>query len=411
MQPFPVVSLAVALGVGLLIGGERERRKRAKRAVSTAGIRTFAVAAVAGAIGFQLGGAILLAVVVAAVAVLTGLARRSQRADDPGVTTETALVLTMLIGALAVGDPTAAASVGVTVAILLAARTPLHHFVNSVLSEGEVRDALIFAGASLVVLPLLPNQAMGPYGALNPHAIWIVVVLVLAIGGVGHMAVRGFGARLGLPLAGLMSGFVSSTATIGAMGARVRAAPLVLPAAVAGAVLSTVATLVEMGIVIGATSLPTLKAMAGPLACAGLAAVVYGAAFTLRALRQPAATAPRSTRAFNLIEALLFAATLAAILLASAALRVWFGPAGGLAAAALGGLVDTHAAAISVALTVAGGRLAPQDAVLPILAALSANTLTKLLLAVTSGGRAFAVRVVPGLVLVIVAAWAGALWL
>ena len=144
------------------------------------------------------------------------------------------------------------------------------------LTEDELNDALIFAGATLVVLPLVPDRPMGPYGALNPHSIWILVILVMAISAAGYVAVRLLGARFGLPIAGLASGFISSTATIGAMGARVGKSTDVLAAAVAGAVLSTVATIVQMALVLAATSMTTLRALSVPLICAGLAAVVYG---------------------------------------------------------------------------------------------------------------------------------------
>jgi uncharacterized membrane protein (DUF4010 family) len=101
-----------------------------------------------------------------------------------------------------------AAGIAVAVTFLLSARSALHRF-RSVLSEDEVRDALIFAAATLIVLPLLPDQAMGPFSALNTHSIWIIVILVMAIGAFGHIAVRLFGAHFGLPVAGLASGFKS----------------------------------------------------------------------------------------------------------------------------------------------------------------------------------------------------------
>ena len=138
----------------------------------------------------------------------------------------------------------------------------------------------IFAAASLVVLPLLPNQPVGPFGALNPHAIWIIVILVMAIGATGHVAIRLLGARGGLVISGFASGFVSSTATIGAMGARARKAPQLLGAATAGATLSTVATIVQLAAVLAATSLSTLQTLTIPLLCAGAAATLYGAIFT-----------------------------------------------------------------------------------------------------------------------------------
>ena len=408
ISQIPLLNLMVALGIGLLIGGERERRKSQKGVPAPAGIRTFAVAALAGAVGFVIGGVVLLAVVTAALAVLLAIASLSAPRDDPGITTETALLLTVLLGALATLDPTVAAGVGVTVAVLLAARAQLHQFVASALSEREMRDALVFAGATLIVLPLLPNRAMGPWGAFNPHAMWVVAVLMLAISAAGHMAVRTLGARVGLPLVGLASGFISSIATISAMGTRSRADDKSLEAAVAGAVMSTVATIAQLALVLGAVSVPTLYTLAIPLASAGLAAVAYGAAFTALALRQPPRAEAEPSRAFSLSAALVLAAMLSLVLIGSAALRAGFGESGAIAAATVAGFFDTHAAGVSIAALVAGGKMAPAAAVIPILAGLTTNAITKLVFAATSGTRAFAVRVAPGIALVIAAAWLAA---
>jgi uncharacterized membrane protein (DUF4010 family) len=405
------LNLAVALGVGLLIGAERERRKQERPSPSAAGIRTFTVATLAGAVSLLVGGVVLLSVVTAATAAFAALAYwRAQGEDDPGLTTEAALVLAVLVGALAVPQPMIAAGVGVVVAILLAARTPLHHFVGSVLTGDEVRSGLMLAGATLVVLPLLPDRPMGPYQALNPRSIWLVVVLLLGIGAAGHVAIRTLGVRFGLPLAGLAAGFVSSTAAIGAMSARAAKTPNLLAGAVAGAVLSTVATIVQLAVLLAALNTPTLRAMAAPLVCAGLAAAAYGAVFTLQALRQPPAEEDADAgQAFSLPTALIFAATLAVILVISAALTARFGGAGAAVGAAAAGLVDAHAAAISMASLAAAGSIDPRAAVLPILVGLTTNTLSKTIFAMSGGQRAFVWRVVPGLVLVTAAAWAGAL--
>jgi uncharacterized membrane protein (DUF4010 family) len=408
-----IVNFAAALGIGLLIGAERERRKGAR---SAAGIRTFTLAALAGAAAQSIGDALLLAVAVAGAALLCAVAyhRRAGEREDGGedgnygLTSEIALVLTVLLGGLCMLQPALAAGIGVTAAVLLAARTPMHAFVRQALTEDEVRDALLFAGATLVILPLLPDRAMGPFEAFNPAKIWIVVILVMAIGGVGHIAIRLLGARYGLPLAGLAGGFVSSTATIGAMGnraknAETRSAPMA--GAVAGAALSTVATVIQMALVLSATSLPVLRQLALPLACAGVAAVAYGAAFTILALRQARETDEEPGRAFRLSGALIFAAMLAIILFAAAALQHYFGAAGVLAAAALAGFADTHAAAISVASL----PIEVEAAAMPILAAFTTNSVSKAVFAWVGGGRAYALRVIPGLVLVAVAAWAGLL--
>ena len=404
-----LLNLAVALGIGLLIGAERERRKGKGPARAPAGIRTFSVASLAGATSVMVGGALVLAVTVAGVAALTVIAYFRSRDDDPGLTTEIALVLTALLGGLAMHQPALAAGVAVALAALLAARAPLHHFVRSVLTEGEVRDALVFAGATLVVLPLLPNQAMGPYDALNPRSIWIVVILVMAISAAGYVVVRLLGARFGLPIAGFASGFISSAATIGAMGTRVQKSPGVITAAVAGAALSTVATIVLMSLVLAATSIATLRALSIPLICAGVAAAAYGIGFTIRTLREKELPDPQPGQAFSLPVALIFALTLAAMLIASAALRDWFGETGVIVGAAAAGFVDTHSAAIAVASLVASGKMTAADAVFPVLAALSTNTISKIAFAWSSGSRSFALRLIPGLILVVGAAWAGAL--
>ena len=407
--PSVLLNLAAALGIGLLIGAERERRKGGGPARAPAGIRTFTVASLAGAASILVGGAVVLAVTVTGVAALTAIAYLRSRSDDPGLTTEIALILTTLLGGLAMQQPALAAGMAVGLAALLAARTPLHHFVRSVLTENEVNDALIFAGATLVVLPLLPNQALGPYDALNPRSIWIVVILVMAISAAGYVLVRMLGARFGLPIAGLASGFISSTATIGAMGARVRKSPGVISAAVAGAALSTVATVIQMCLVLAATSPATLRALSGPLICAGIAAAAYGAGFTIRALREQDAAEPQAGHAFSFPVALVFALTLAAVLIASAALREWFGETGVIVAAAAAGFVDTHSAAIAIASLVASGKMTAADAMFPILAAFSTNTISKMIFAWSSGSRSFALRLIPGLILVASAAWAGAL--
>ena len=405
-----ILNLTVALGIGLLIGAERERRKGTGPSRSPAGIRTFAVTSLAGAISFLVGGQMLFAIATAGVIVLIAVAYWRGHEEDPGLTTEIALTATVLLGGLAMQRPALAGGIGVVLAVLLAAKSRLHQFVGTILTEAELQDALIFAAATLVVLPLVPDRPLGPYHALNPHSIWIIVILIMAISAVGYVAVRMTGTKFGLPIAGLASGFISSTATIAAMGARAAKAKEMIAAAVAGAVLSTIATIIQMALVLATTSMATLVALAVPLVCAGLAATVYGAAFTVLALRQSPETELQSGRAFSLSTAFVFALTLSVILVACAALQDRFGEDGIIFAAAIAGFADTHSAAISVASLVASGKITSSDALMPILAGLSTNTVSKIVLAAMSGGLSFAIRVVPGLMLVAFAAWGGAFY-
>ncbi|MBX3666170.1 MAG: MgtC/SapB family protein [Burkholderiales bacterium] len=399
--------LAVALGIGLLIGIERERRKGEGPARGIAGIRSFAVASLLGAVSMMLGETLLLAVAAAGVAALAAIGYARTLKQDPGLTTEIALLLTLLLGALAMREPPLAAGLAVGVAILLAARDHIHHFVRRVLTTRELNDALVLCAATLIVLPLVPDRHIGPYDAINPRSAWTIVVLMLAIGAAGHVAMRTLGPRFGLAAAGLASGFVSSTATIGSMGARVRHDPALLVPAAAGAVLSTVATILQMAVILAAASLDTLRALALPLLCAGAAAIAYGVLFTLRTANHDAPENADHGRAFSPGTALLFALAISGVTLLSAALVDRLGTTGLIAAAALTGLADAHATTASAGSLVSSGTITTAQAALPVLIGLSSNTVSKIVVAFASGGRLFAMQVVPGLLLTVAAAWLG----
>ena len=406
----PILRLGSALAIGCLIGAERERRKGEGPQRSPAGIRTFALASLMGGVSVVLGGSLLLAVTTAIFAVFSAVAYVRTHEQDPGLTSEAALVLTVLLGGLAQTETATASAMAVIVTVLLAARLKIHHFIAHVISESELADALIFAAATLVVLPLMPDRYLGPFGAINPRTIWKIVVLVMSISAGGYIAVRLLGPRFGLPIAGLVSGFVSSTATIGAMGTRARQEPALARPAAAGAVLSTVATILQLTAVLAATSQSTLHEMRFPLLAAGVAALAYGLLFMFFSARQEAMPSAQKGRAFSLNTALLFASLIAVVLLLSSALNVWLGKAGVLAAAAVAGLADAHAAAVSVASLVSAGKFPVGESVLPILAALSTNTISKIVVATSTGGRRYAMQITPGLLIVIAAAWGPLFW-
>jgi uncharacterized membrane protein (DUF4010 family) len=398
--------LAVALGTGLLIGLERERRKGTGASRSPAGIRTHALVSLLGALAAGLGTWPLAASVVG-VSLLAVASHLRNRSDDPGLTSETALLVTLLLGAWAMQAPAWAAAVAVVVAVLLAARDPMHQFIHTWLTEQELHDLLVLAVGTLLVLPLMPDQPIDPWGALKPRALWLVLILVMSIAAAGHVALRVLGNRWGLPLIGLSGGFVSSTATIGAMGTRARNHPAQAQAAVAGAVLSTVGTVVQMALLLAVTSLPTLRAMALPLLGAGGVALAFGGWLTWRSVRSRGEAVADLGQAFSFKAALGMAAVLATVSLASAALSRAYGQAGLAAGAALAGLADTHAPAVSVAALVASDAIGAGAAPWPILLALTTNTLSKCVAAMSAGGRPFAQQVVPGLLLILAAAWGG----
>jgi uncharacterized membrane protein (DUF4010 family) len=162
-------------------------------------------------------------------------------------------------------------------------------------------------------------------------------------------------------------------------------------------------------LLLAVASRPTLSAMALPLLAGGAVALLYGIAFTVLALKSPRSQSSAAGGAFSVKAALTLAVTLALMMVFSAWLRNTFGETGIILGSAVGGLVDTHASAISVASLASSGKISGADAVLPILAAMTTNAIAKAAMAVGTGGGAFVMRVVPGLVLSIAAAWLAAL--
>ncbi|HEU4707841.1 MAG TPA: DUF4010 domain-containing protein [Methylophilaceae bacterium] len=405
-----LLGICVALGVGLLIGAERERRKGTGPTRAVAGIRTFALASLLGAVGMLLGGSLVLAVVALVVGGLTILGYQRSRQHDPGMTTEIALVLTCLLGGLAMHEAALAAGIGTALAVLLAAKNRLHYFVSSVLTEQELHDALLFSAAVLILLPLAPNRFFGPFDAINPREIVTLVVLVMGVSAFGYIAMRSLGPRFGLPLAGLAAGFISSTATIYSMGNRAARYPNQIKGATAGAALSSVATMVQLAFVITVVEPALLKIVGLPLMLGGIAAVGYGLLFVRSAFRADADPHSELGRAFDPRAAVVFALLVSGILLVSAAVNTWLGSKGMLLSAAVTGLVDAHATAASAASLAAAGRASLEQAAWPVLMGLTTNSAVKIAAAYKAGGKAFAARIAPGIILMVVAAWAG-MWI
>jgi len=399
--------LAVALGIGLLLGVERERHKGRGAGRREAGVRTFALVGLLGGLSIAVGGEATAAVALGFVglAAVAGYLRRG--GDDPGVTTEVALVCTLLLGALAQREPALAAGAAVVVAIVLAARDRLHVLVRDTLSEQELHDGLLFAACALIVLPLMPDHGIGPYDAFNPRTVWLLVVVVMGVQAAGHIALRTLGPRYGLPLSGLIGGFVSATATIGTLGARVRESPALRRPAIAGATAASVATIVLLAVLVGATDGPTLARLAAPFGLAGVVTLAWAARFAIRSLQDPAHHRTPPGRAFDLRIAALLAVTVSAVLVVSVVLEHELGQGGVVLAAAISGFADAQAGAISAASLAHEARISTADAALAVLAGVTTNTISKGVLATLLGGRAFAPHVCVGLGLLLASAWAG----
>lgn len=404
--------LAVALGVGLLLGIERERHPRASdAAILPAGVRSFTLVALSGWVAALFGPAMVL-VALAATAVLVALAYWRSAHHDPGLTTEIALLLCCLIGALAVSHPALAAGVGVVVAMMLAAKSRLHRLSRELISDVELRDGLLLAAAALVVLPLLPDRTLDPLEVFNPAAIWRLVVLIMAIGAFGHLALRTLGARWGWAVAGFFSGYVSSTAAVLSYARRAQAArPAERPAAGA-ALAANLASLSLFVPVLAAVSPPALVAV-WPLllgAALGLGAVLVSTYVGGTPARAQGSDGQPSGRMFSLRESLYMAALLAGVVMLAALVHHWLGAGAALAAAVVASAVEVHSALASLAQLHAAASLPDAQMRVGLAGVLALSGAVKAALAFVYGPRSYGWRVAAGMAAMAGGGALGAAW-
>jgi len=387
--PDPFLQLAVALGLGLLVGLQRERVDPA-----IAGIRTFALITVLGALAALLGrsfGGWIVAVgllVSAALVVSGNLVRLSRGEAEPGQTTEFTAVVMYCVGALVVMAPLAVSVVlAGAVAVLLHLKEPLHRFVGR-MGEQDVRAIMQLVLISLVILPVLPDRPFGPYQVLNPFQIWWMVVLIVSLSLAGYVAFKLFGANAGSALSGVLGGLISSTATTVSYARRTKETP---ESSRLAALIITIASTVVFGRVLvemAAVAPRNLIYIGPPIgAMLGVAILVSVGAWLLG--RDRNAEPPQPENPADLKAALVFGALYAGILLAVAFARDRFGTAGLYVVATLSGLTDMDAITLSTSRLVAVGGLDPSNGWRAILLAGLSNLVFKAGIVGVLGSRLF----------------------
>ena len=401
--PAEAASVLVALGAGLIVGIERERHSNAEQRRAAAGVRTFALAALLGVFSSLSGSGIVLGAAGLGVVVLTAFSYWKSQAEDPGLTTEVALLATFVTGVLAASQPLLAAAAGVLIVVLLVSRGVLHDFARSRLSEQELHDGVLLAAAAILVLPILPDHPVDPWNVVNPRVVWQLTVLIMLVDAAGYVAQRLVGSRAGLALSGLLGGFISSTAVIATLGTRAQSEPKVLRSAVAGAALSNVATVVQLALVLAVSDAVLLGELRWPLLAMGGTMAAYGGAMLIAA-RNHSAPTEVGGRAFRLRTALLFAAAFTAVALLVAWLQRSFGAQWALAGVVIGGFADAHSTTASVGSLTAQDHLPRDVAAMAVGLIVTSNTLSKAVFA-RAGGSAYFWALLPGLALLIASFW------
>ncbi len=421
-------ALGVALGVGLLIGFEREQSARADEVAAgpqIGGVRTYPLVALAGALAALVAREVGPWFVALAFGAMGGLVAISYADDvrngrDRGLTSEASLLVTFLLGALAPSERIVPDqgqkvlvlfSVAVVVSLILSAKPVLHAIAQGA-TKNDVYATLKFLIVAIVVLPLLPDLALGPYGAFNPFKVGVVVALIAGVGFMGYVAVRVLGPGRGLGLTGLLGGLVSSTAVTMAAAGRARAEP---PLAASCALAVLLAGTVMLGrVVVIACALNS--GLAGVLAApiGAMAVVGLGASYVLwRQARSTAGEADRLavTNPFELASAVKLGLMVVVVLVVSKAATEAYGAGGLYAASVLAGTTDVDAITASAAnLTRGSDGLPLASAATAIVLAVLTNTVAKTIMAAVAGGGDFARRVVLASLATLAAGAGGLLW-
>jgi uncharacterized membrane protein (DUF4010 family) len=403
-------SMLVAILVGALIGLERER-KRERVSTLFAGVRTFTLIALLGGVTGILADPLGVAPLLLAFGALSALVSlgywRESAGDKLGATTGVAALVTFGLGVLAGLDAYVPALAGaVLVTGVLSLREELHG-----LAGGLTRDDLLavvrFAAVSLVVLPLVPDEPLGPWDVWNPRTIWLLVVLISGVSFAGYVAIKWVGAKRGIGLSGLLGGLASSTATTLSMAERTRDAPALAPTFAIGTLAASAVAAPRLLVLIGVVRPALLPHALVPIGAAFV--VLTGIGLWVARRQGDAASDIALTNPFELRPALQFAALFAVIALLVRAAQAWLGTSGVLVASALAGITQLDAIALSLADQARSG-LDPVLAGRALGFAFAANALFKALLAWSIGGRGLGRRVLPALLVAAIVAAAAGWW-
>jgi uncharacterized membrane protein (DUF4010 family) len=357
MQLELLVNLAIAFGLGMLIGMERERSANA-----VAGVRTFTLitmlGVMAGALSAIHGGWILPAAFLGVLALLiTGnLILVKLDHGDAGMTTEVAALLMFTVGAsLAAGLRLVAAILAGSVTLLLHWKIPLHRVVKK-LGEADFKAIMRLVLIGLVILPALPDQNFGPYAVLNPFRIWLMVVLIVTISLASYVAWRLFGARKGILLSGVLGGLISSTAATVSYARRTRHSPDLTDGAALMIIIASAVVFARVLIEILIVAPSALPSLGPPLAT--MLALMAAISYVGWRRRSQSATPPGEPEPPSDIKAAIgFALLYAAVLFGVAVTREHFGTRALYGVAALSGLTDMDAITLSTAQLVNAGRI------------------------------------------------------
>lgn len=410
-----LIEAAYAIGMGLFIGLEREHSEGLadsddKPRELPMGARTFALLALVGWTAALLGDQFTwlppLALAGVAALVTAGFVTRD---TGPGLTTEVAALLTFGLGMLVHYERSLAVALALATTALLISK-PWLLAVMPKLRRVDLTATLQLAIVLAIVLPLLPQTAVDPWGVLRPREIGWFVVLIAGISYVGYVASRLWGEHRGAGVAGLVGGLTSSTAVTAAMAQAARREPSMIGSAQLAVYVANAMMFGRVVVVAAVIDRSVALRVAAPMSAMGLA-VLAAALWQWRRLRAAAPTddSTASSEAlaglknpFALLPALKWGAVMVGVMLLAAFAREYLGDRGVVAVAAASGIADVDAITLTVTRSVQLGELGVGLAALAVTVAVMSNTLVKAGIAVVAGGREFGMPVARVLVAVAV---------
>lgn len=383
-------SFLAALLIGILVGIEREKKRHAEPSHTIGGIRTHALLALAGGAAawmareLQFGWIFVVVLGSVGAMAVASLVRHGRDGQDeaPGITSEIAAMAVVLLGAMAVvGNQALAVALGVTVSAVLAYKQPLHALVERV-GIDDILAVIKLLIASVIVLPLVPDEVIDPWHAINPYQLWLLVVLISALSLAGYVGMRWLGPARGTAITGLAGGLVSSTATTLSFARDSRTAdPFASGDAIsAGILLAWLVMFLRVTVIVAIVNRQLLGAVWLPLLVMALVTGAFAARHYLAgAAASTAATADHPIvvkNPFSLSAAIRFGALFAVVLVVVKLAQQHLPSAGLYAVSALAGAADVDAIVLSLA---SDGHSAPgiEQAAWALLLALLANTIVK----------------------------------
>lgn len=370
--------LSVSLGLGLLMGLEREKSES-----SIAGIRTFPFISLFGTVCAQVAvvtSAWVLAaglLAVAAIVIFANYTKLRNGDTDAGTTTEFAALLLYAVGALiVVGSMEASLVVGGIMVILLHLKGPMHRMVTA-MGQHDMRAIMQFVLITMIILPVLPNEKYGPYEVWNPFKIWLLVVLIVGISLTGYVIYKVLGMRAGALLGGIIGGLVSSTATTVSFARRCAADASLAPLGALVIMMASCISLVRVMVEIAVVAPGILGAVWMPLGLMLLWCLLITGGLHLLSRKTKAEMSEQKNPA-EFKSALFFSLLYALVLLAVAEAKNRFGEAGLYAISMISGLTDMDAITLSTAQMAGRGEIATRLAWHSILLAAMANFAFKL---------------------------------